>query len=382
MLVSLLLRRGILFAALAFGLIGRAQTASTAPAAEGPVPLPVADPSGFTATWSASTGWRENVMLSPYAPNDRAFGRTEVEALYLAHRDEWQFTSFLNGDVLRYFSAPPETSGEAAWFARGEVRWQHWKPWRLALKLDGFLQDAVFDLSEAEAVRTVARLRVRGAIAGLVPRLTLPGGFEVEPLFQVRRTDYRTFAGDYDEARHGLRLHWQRWEWLGAEVSWHEHRRSYAERQNYTLGGRALAGTHLRFEQHVGAAKLTSAWQAAGEWTAELKGERLQNRDNGSGFFNYDQDGWGGEVGFRHQRWNVTSDYGARRLVYLNQTVGTGIAPPSRRSDSREAGVKIERELSDRWTIFLQHRWERTDSNEPGFSYATRTTSGGVQRSF
>jgi hypothetical protein len=381
MSVPLILRRGFIFAALGFWIGGRAQTSSTGEAA-GAVPVASVAPGGFTGSWTASTGWRENVMLSPYAPVDRAFGRGEVEALYFRERGQWQFTSFLNGDVMRYFSAPAETSGESTWFARGEVRWQRRPWWRLALKLDGFMQDAVFDLSEAEALRTVARLRVRGAIAGLAPRLSLPGGFEVEPLLQVRRTDYRTFAGDYDEERHGIRLHWQRQEWLGAEVSWTEHRRSYAERQNYTLGGRALAGTHLRFQQRVGGAKLTSAWEAAGEWTAELRGERLQNRDQASGFFDYDQDSWGGESTFRHQRWSLSAEFEARRLRYLNQTVGTGIAPPARRADSRELAVKVGREFNERWSMFLQHRWERTDSNEPGFSYVTRTIWGGVQRVF
>src|SRR5688572_31056561 len=71
------------------------------------------------ATWHpsaaarASVGWRDNVLLSPFAPLERGFARGELEAILLRPmQDRWQFISFLNGDVLHYFSPPPETRGE------------------------------------------------------------------------------------------------------------------------------------------------------------------------------------------------------------------------------------------------------------------------------
>jgi hypothetical protein len=64
----------------------------------------------------ASLGWRDNVLLSPFAPLARAFARAEVEAILMRPmRNRWQFVSFLNGDVLRYFAPPPETHGEQQW---------------------------------------------------------------------------------------------------------------------------------------------------------------------------------------------------------------------------------------------------------------------------
>ena len=63
-----------------------------------------------SATARASLGWRDNLLLSPFSPVERGFARAEIEALLLRPmRRHWEFVSFLNGDVLRYFAPPPET---------------------------------------------------------------------------------------------------------------------------------------------------------------------------------------------------------------------------------------------------------------------------------
>src|ERR1043166_8824047 len=80
----------------------------------------------------ASAGWRDNVLLSPFAPVERSFGRGEIEAMLLRPmRDRWEFISFLNGDVVRFFSPPPESGGEQQWSLYAEIRWQPVNPARL-----------------------------------------------------------------------------------------------------------------------------------------------------------------------------------------------------------------------------------------------------------
>src|SRR3954471_19556775 len=95
-----------------------------------------------SAALRASIGWRENILLSPFAPIERMFGRAELEAMYLRPmRRHWEFLSFLNGDVLRYFSPPPETGGEQQWSLHTEGRWQPISPLLLSLKATGYLRD-------------------------------------------------------------------------------------------------------------------------------------------------------------------------------------------------------------------------------------------------
>lgn len=334
-------------------------------------------------TLRGSLGWRDNVLLSPFVPLGRAFGRGEVEALlWRPARNQWELVSFLSGDVLRYFSPPPETSGEQQWFLHGEARWQPADALRLALKGDAFFQDTVIDLSETEAMRIVAPTRAQGAFATVTPRVLLPGGFTLEPAVQIKRTDYRDFPGDYSETNVGARVEWKRSDALRLSAAWFEHARRYSQRGQFTAGGRALAGTHLRFHQRDGEFKLATSLTAGGKWTAAATVGRLENRDGASGYFDYDQNRGRLELRWEREKWKVTLDGEAKRMTYRVQTVGIGIAPPPRMADLFETTARVERSIDAAWLLFAEHRWEKSRSNEVEFSYRDRTVIAGVQRSF
>lgn len=337
----------------------------------------------FTATLRGSIGWRDNVLLSPFDPIDRPLARAEAEVfVYRPFGDRGEFLSFISGDVLRYTSPPDETDGEEQWFAHGEVRWKPIPRVRLALKTVGFLQDTVIDLSETEDTRVVAPTRVQGGyVTGLV-RVTLPAGFTLEPLVQAKRTDYREFPGDFDAVQVGARLEWKRTDALALSVAAFEQERRYATRSRYSASGRPLPGTRLRFKQREGEVRASTSWTARGKWEVSAMAGRLENRDNGSGFFDYDQNRarlgteWEGAV----WRWMIEGD--ARRTEYLFQTVGAGMFPPARMAEYFETKVRGERRLGDKWMLFAEHRWERNRSNEFGFSYKANTVLAGIQRDF
>lgn len=367
----------------------RAQEPAAAPGAPLPAELQAELDALESAIWHPSAalrgslGWRDNVLLSPFAPIDRAFARAELDAiLFRPMRERWEFVSFLNGDVLRYFSPPPESAGEQQWSLHAEGRWQPIEPARLSLKGAGYLRDMVVDLSETEAVRVVAPTRVRGAFAVATTRLTLPGGFQLEPAVQVRRTDYRDYAGDYDEVRGGGRLEWRRSAALALSAAWFESRRDYDQRLQYSAGGRALPGTRLSFRQRDGEVKARTMWKRGGEWSVAFTAGLMENRDEAAGYFDYDQERARLELGWRGEAWAVSFDGEAKRMEYRVQTVGTGIAPPPRIADDFETVLRLERELDARWTLFGEHRWERSRSNELEFSYRANTVLAGAQCSF
>ena len=335
-----------------------------------------------SAAARASLGWRDNVLLSPFGPIERSFARGEVEAILLRPmQNRWQFISFLNGDVLRYFAPPPESRGEQQWSLHTEARWQPINRARLALKGAGYLRDMVVDLSETEARRVVAPTRVRGAYVIGAPRITF-GRFQFEPSVQLKRVDYRDYAGDYDEARSGGRLEWRRSNALAISAAWFEARRSYDERTEYNAGGRALPGTHLRFRQRDSELKVRTGWNRGGEWSLAGTVGRLENRDHAFAYFDYDQKRARLEVEWETASWRVHLDAETKRMDFLVQTVGAGIAPPPRISDDHEIMLRAERNLDDRWTLFGEHRWERSRSNEIEFSYRANTVLAGIQRSF
>jgi hypothetical protein len=329
-----------------------------------------------------SLGWRDNVLLSPFAPIERGFARGEIEAILMRPmRDRWEVISFLNGDVLRYFSPPPETGGEQQWSLHGEGRWQPVTAARLSLKGAAYLRDMVIDLSETETRRVVAPTRVRGGYVTAATRWTT-GKFSVEPSFQVKRTDYRDYAGDYDEARSGGRVEWRPAGALTLTAGWHAVQRSYDERTEFSASGRERPGTRLHLRQEDGELKARTGWSAGGDWTLIASVGRLENRDRASGYFDYNQKRARLETDFSSGGWRVSVDATAKRVDYLGQTVGAGIAPPRRISEDYETATRVEREIAERWTLFAEHQWERSRSNEIEFRYRVHTVLAGVQRSF
>ena len=343
---------------------------------------PVAAELEHAETVRLGFGWRDNVMLSAFAPLARGFARTELESFLLWRRGDWRAIGLLNADVLRYFSPPAEASGEQQWLAHAESRWEPRDEWRVALKADAFLQDMVVDLSETEAARTVLADRVRGGIATFAPRMPIPGGFTLEPSWQLKRVDYRKLTGDYDETRAGARLQWHRGQGPVLSLGWGENRRSYADRPNYTIRGRPLAGTRLEFRLREVQLRAETSWRAVGDWNAALAFTRASTRDGASGFFDLDQKGARLELSWRTGPWRLTLEGDAKRADYRVQTVGTGLAPSPRLADTFSARLRAERRINPRWLGFVEQAWERNRSNEREFSYRANTALAGVQRDF
>ena len=373
---------------------GTPEAAATKNDAEAFESVPAKSKWDVTATVRGSVGWRNNVTVSPFHPIDRAFARGEVELFVLRPLGEhFDFVSFLNADLLRYVSPPPDVPGEDQYLAHVEGRWHPTQYLRTALKALGFMQTTYIDPSLTEgSQQTPLRVRVRGGFATLTPRLSLPGGFTIEPSLQLKRIAYTGYHGDYTASRPGVRLEWKRHDWLALSAAVYEHVRHYRELTASPTPRPNLYNPRLSLHQREGELKATSSFKAAGEWTVAVTVGRLENRDRATGYYDYDQDRANLEVSWQRAAWHVTVTGDAKRLDYLTQKVGFGLASarPARITDVYEVSARIERELGAQWSVFAEERWERNRSNATDdidrrikpFDYRTNTALVGVQRSF
>lgn len=334
-------------------------------------------------TLRVAAGYRDNVLLSRFEPVGRPFLEGELE-LFLARPvgATWEVVGFLNGEGLRYLSPPKETGGEQAWFAMTGVRWKPVAWLTPRADVQGYWQDEVLDLSDTEAERVVARTRVGGAIGVVGLRFDLPGRVKIEPLVQVQRSAVRDYPGDYDEVKTGGRAEWSPGAGFTLSTAAWAWQRSYAERPNYTAGGRPRAGTHLRFHQREWEAGVARTWRTQATWTAAVKGGEFQNRDGAGGFFDYRERKVRAEGEVEGKRWRWHLEGAARRQRYDVQTVGMGLEPPARIQDVFEFGARAEWKWSETWTVFIAENWERCRSNEDEFNYRTNTVLAGVEREF
>ena len=328
----------------------------------------------------ASAGWRDNLLLSAVDAEDRLFLRGQLETFgWRLPQGAWEWVGFLNGDVTRYLDPPPEIAGEQEWFAHAEVRWQPRPALRATLTTQGYFQDQVFDLSATEAERLVARLRVQGAMAGGEVRVSPSSKISLTAFGQGHRSDYQEFREDFDEGKVGGRLTWTPSDGVTLTASVLSRRRDYAERPVYTAGGRPLTGTLLTLTQQEAELK---AQVSRGSWSASMVVLGLENRDDASGYFDYDERRARLALTWKKTRWQYSLEGAGVRYLYRVQTVGTGFDPPKRKRDDTEALIRAERSLRERWTLFGEGRWERSRSNEDNASYTMKALLAGVAFTF
>jgi hypothetical protein len=360
-----------------------ATTTTVAPAAPSPWDL--------SGDIRASGGWRENVAVSSVHSVDRAFWRTEAEGFALgSFGDHWRLISFVSGDVLRYFDPPPGIPGEQEWLADVELRWQPAAAFRGTLKAVGFLDDTFIDPAETEGELLPAIwVRLQGGYVLAAPRLNLPYGFAIEPSLQVKRVDYkRGYAGDNSEARPGVRVEWNKFSAFTLSAAWYEHERHYQHLIANKLSGRLMPDHRLLgVRQQEAELKAITTWHAHGTWTLTATANELRNRDRAVGFLDYDQRRGRVELQWENTGWRATLGGDWRHLNYRNQTVGIGLQTAARTTSVTEVTLRLERELSRRWTVFTALQRERDRSNIPDdlsyrFSYRTAMLSTGIQRNF
>jgi hypothetical protein len=302
--------------------------------------------------------------------------------VFRSRPDRWEAKALISGEARRYLSALDEAAGEQSWLGRGELAVFPVKRLRLSLVPQAYYMDQVYDLSADRDRPFVAKMRVRGGGVGAHARVTLPHGWDIEPMAQRRVTDYRDFTEDYAENKIGARLRWRANERLELGAGVYQNERAYRDRVNYTEGGRALVDTKLRFDQTSAELNLFRSWTWRGTLSVSPALEYLENRDGASGFFDYDLRRARLDFSWEGERWLAQLEMSAGRYDYRVQTVGMGLAPPKRLREDFTTAVAVEYTLRRGWKVVGRHSWERARTNEVNSSYRINTVSTGVAWSY
>lgn len=364
--------------ALSLGVIAsafaEAETSASMPTASPTMPPDLAALLAPISRWSVSSrvdvsyGYKDNLLLSSANEERSAFARgsAEVVTLWLPDRP-FDYSLLAEVAGTRYFTGQ-STKHDGRAYVFSELGWTPLKPLRLSLPVIGYYKDEVIDQSD-EVVRALSAIKVAGANIGPTLRWTFHPAWWVEGQAAGERKRFDEGFNNFDIGEGALRLGWKPSKRLkvrlGAEQRW----RNYAERSQISAAGRELSGTELRIDEREAEALVDLTWDRAGHWQTSTRVTLRSLRDNGSGYFNYGDSGVAHEVEWNDGRWLVRLSGTAQRTEYHVQTVGFGVEPPPLIEDEYSAKLRVEREVTKRWTIFGQFAWERNRSNDPLSSY-------------
>jgi hypothetical protein len=322
-------------------------------------------------------GFKDNVLLSPAAPQASPFMASGLEAMLLrialSGPQAWVFIS---GDDYRYLR-DIGVDKEQTLVGLAKVQQPLGPAWELFLSLQYIYQDQVIDVSPTEAELTTVQLKGHSikATPGFERKLGTAAKLQIEA--PVHRQFLRAPLDDYWETGTKASLEREYGRRSAIFGSYAFDYRMYDDRLQAELTGQRIPGTRLRFFQHDFEAGNRHFWDEKRRWRSDTRlGYRL-NLDNGPGFFDYHRYRLSQQFRYSDSVWLLRATGRANHYRYPRQTVA--IQDPSRRHlTSLSFTLRAERTLIRKLKIFAEYEREDFFSNRPSNEYRANTVMAGI----
>jgi hypothetical protein len=311
-----------------------------------------------------------------------AFFRGEAEVMLLRLPEHgFDGYAFLDVSETRYFSADT-TDHERSAFLTSEVRWQASEKLKLGLQAQGYHHDQVFDVSVSEAEINSALLKVTGATLSPSVRWGFSGDWWTEVRGTGRKDHYAENIDGYKEGEGSARIgrswgYGSEWSVMGLR-RW----RAHDTRELYTAAGRPIAGSHLKVQQNEYAVNFNFVPDKKKSWRGTLTALREENRDNGSGYFDFTKQQLTAGLTWKNSVWELHGTASAAHYDFPVQKVGIGIAPENRHKNEYGLTVEATRRLTAAWSVVACYETERALSNDDRSRFRINTGYIGLKWSW
>jgi len=332
------------------------------------------------AVWDASArvtagfGYRENVLRSSIASENSGFFLSSADATFIRLSETGALLAlYLLGEDTRYFNAP--SVGYEQLFS-GTV--QGALPVSERNELGGqvnyLYQHQILDVSETEAI--LRRVLVDGHAITVRPhwKYTLGAGWALKLEGQALRQIYEADLDDFWEGGGRLSLIRAYGNRSEASVGYQSRHRFYDTREQFDEYGVIIPGTSLVYWQQEVGGQWRHYWDKARRWRTTSKLGYMFNRDNGSGYFDYERILFKQQLRWANGVWEVKVN--ARFGWYFYQTQAVGDEPRERSYVALDA--RVERRLGKHWLLYAAGEREWNMSNDRLDDYDDWMASGGV----
>lgn len=326
---------------------------------------------------SVGLGHRSNVRLAAFAPESSGFLRGAADFMaWRLPRNGVEWIALFDGTYDRYFSAEPR--GAALAMASAEWRWRPPAPLLFSTSGRFIHQDDYIDASTLESGLGSVRARVQGWSLKPEAQWDLDRNWRLAASLGAESYDYRELP-DFSMITPELAVTRA----LGGAgdvrlaLGWVH--RAYRDQEQAAEGGRPLPGTRLEVEQRRLELRHEIERGETSTWSLQSKGSLLENRDNGSGWFDYDRALVQFSAEGQWKGWTGLAEAGWMRYTYLVQTAGVGIDAPARRREVWSTLLRVERAFGEAWSVFVEWTLEDNRSNDPFLVYDDHVVLAGFR---
>ena len=323
-------------------------------------------------------GYRHNVTLTSVSPESSPFVSVAADASFIRLSDTGsELTMFFLGQDRQYSDAP-SVDGER--FASGTVQLARPVGLRnkLSMEFSSFYQNQVMDVSETET--NLTSILVEGVGMSLKPRWnhTLGTGWEVRLEGVGGRQLYADELDDFWEAGGKLSLARSYGHKSELSVNFQSLHWLYDGREQTDQEGTDVPGTSLVFWRPEVLGQWRHNWDRERRWTTTTKVGWLWNKDNGSGYWNYDRLALSQRVRWRQGGWEIAA--GARLGWYFYRVQSVGEERRERSYASLD--LRVERRLGKHWFAYVSGESDWNWSNQSLDQYSDWTAGAGIGREF
>ena len=331
-----------------------------------------------SAQISTAIGYRNNVLRSSIKNENSAFFLTAAEASLIRFSDSGAlFMLYIFGDDTRYFDAPSVNyeqlfSGTAHLSKPVGVRDE------VGVAANYVYQHQILDASATEL--DLRRILVLGHSAALRPhwKRLLDGGWETKVEGAVRRQIFEHELDDYWESDGRVSLTRNYGNRSEISVAYLPLLRFYDTRNQYDSSGNRVPDSDLVYWQNEVGSEWRHGWNADRSWRTTSRVSYMVNRDNGSGYFDYDRLLFRQQVRWKKENWDIKATGRFGWYLYKEQTF---INEPRNRSYAI-LSFRIERWLGAHWKGYVASEYEWSMSNDPLDDYQSWMANSGVSYEF
>lgn len=327
-----------------------------------------------SARGTVGVGYRDNVLRTSVAPESSGFFLTagDVSLMRLSETGS-QILLLLWGEDIRYFDSRSVPKEQVLVFtAQGSV--SVGASHELGGMLQYLYQNQIVDASETEA--NLQRLLVEGHGLTFRPHWKYPmrPGWVWQVEGAVDRQMYTADLDDFWEGGGRLSLTHERSRRSEWSMSFQSRHRFYDTREQYDLSGTVITNSSLVYWRPELGAQWRYHWDEPRHWRTTTKVGLLLNRDNGSGYFDYDRVQFSEQLRWRRGAWEVTGQARFGWYFYREQRIG---------HEYRDRSyvlleLRAERRLGKHWLLHAAAEREWNFSNDPLDEYRDWMINGGI----
>jgi hypothetical protein len=334
-------------------------------------------------TLRAGIGYKDNVLLSPVAPQGSGFFTSGLDVMiFRLPLNGLAFNLTVTGDDVRYWRDVGGVAGEDSFLASAQVEKYLPKQWRAGLEVKDLYTDQVaLALVQTGGVSAVV---AKGDTLGARPfvRRDLGTNWWIQAGFPVER---EWWQAPLDDAwKYGAQVVLTHTYGQGSQVAL-TCGGAYVAHDTWLAAdaeGTEIPGKKLALWQQTAELKWEHCWDAARRWRSITKLGFQHEQDNGGGFYDYYLYNLSEELRFTTQNWEIKATAGVSYYDFPVQPAEATSPSPTLCITTLNLALRAERRIYKSLKLYGAYEYERALSNQAESQYTVNLVSTGMSWEF